>query len=156
MSKNRESAKSLKGRPGYEVGYAKPPKDTRFTPGQSGNPKGRPRGSQNKKPDMHEERMKEIVLEEAYRGIAVRDGDRTVTLPIVQAVMRSLGINAAKGQARSQRLFVELLATVEGSRKMALLHKSVRDSSRESSVVAGMHEQTHTSDLQDQELASLQ
>ncbi|MDQ7774554.1 MAG: hypothetical protein Q4615_00970 [Paracoccus aminovorans] len=32
----------------------------------------------------------------------------------------------------------------------------VRDSSRESRVVAGMHEQTHTPDLQDQELASLQ
>jgi len=32
----------------------------------------------------------------------------------------------------------------------------VRDSSRESSVIAGMHEQTHTPDLQDQELASLQ
>ena len=31
----------------------------------------------------------------------------------------------------------------------------VRDSSRESSVVAGVHEQTHTPDLQDQELASL-
>ncbi len=31
----------------------------------------------------------------------------------------------------------------------------VRDSSRESSVVAGLHEQTHTPDLQDQELASL-
>ncbi len=30
-----------------------------------------------------------------------------------------------------------------------------RDSSRESSMVAGMHEQTYTSDLQDQELASL-
>ena len=32
----------------------------------------------------------------------------------------------------------------------------VRDSSRESSMVAGMHEQTHTPNLQDQELASLQ
>ena len=31
----------------------------------------------------------------------------------------------------------------------------VRDSSRESSVVAGMHEQTDTPDLQDQELAGL-
>ena len=30
------------------------------------------------------------------------------------------------------------------------------DSSHESSVVAGIHEQTHTSNLQDQELASLQ
>lgn len=32
----------------------------------------------------------------------------------------------------------------------------VRDSSRESSVVAATHEQTHTPDLQNQELASLQ
>ena len=31
----------------------------------------------------------------------------------------------------------------------------VWDSSRESSVVAGVHEQTDTTDLQDQELASL-
>ena len=28
---------------GYEVGYGKPPKATRFKKGQSGNPKGRPR-----------------------------------------------------------------------------------------------------------------
>ena len=32
----------------------------------------------------------------------------------------------------------------------------VRDSSRESSVIAGTHEQTDTHDLQDQELAGLQ
>lgn len=39
----------------------------------------------------------------------------------------------------------------------ALLRKGrVRDSSRESSVVAGLHEQTHPADLQDQELAGLQ
>ena len=31
-----------------------------------------------------------------------------------------------------------------------------RDSSRESSMVAGRHEQTHTPELQDQELAGLQ
>ena len=33
---------------------------------------------------------------------------------------------------------------------------SVWDSSHESSVVAGMHEQTYTRNLQDQELASIQ
>ncbi|NVD45013.1 DUF5681 domain-containing protein [Qipengyuania atrilutea] len=30
---------------GYEVGYGKPPKATRFQSGQSGNPRGRPKGS---------------------------------------------------------------------------------------------------------------
>ena len=28
---------------GYDVGYGKPPKQTRFAKGQSGNPRGRPR-----------------------------------------------------------------------------------------------------------------
>ena len=42
-----------------------------------------------------------------------------------------------------------------GVRRLCCTNR-VRDSSRESRVVAGMHEQTHTPDLQDQELASLQ
>ena len=31
----------------YEIGYGRPPKSTRFKPGQSGNPKGRKKGSKN-------------------------------------------------------------------------------------------------------------
>jgi hypothetical protein len=33
----------------YAVGYGRPPKKARFKPGQSGNPRGRPKGSQNVK-----------------------------------------------------------------------------------------------------------
>jgi len=33
--------------PDYKVGYKKPPLHTRFQKGQSGNPRGRPRGSKN-------------------------------------------------------------------------------------------------------------
>ena len=36
----------------YDVGYGKPPKHTRFLPGQSGNPKGRPAGTCNFKTDL--------------------------------------------------------------------------------------------------------
>ncbi|WP_420865727.1 DUF5681 domain-containing protein [Ruegeria profundi] len=63
----------------------KPPKDTRFKPGKSGNPKGWPRGSNNKRPGMHEERMKDIVLDEVYRDITIREGHRSVTVPMAQA-----------------------------------------------------------------------
>jgi Family of unknown function (DUF5681) len=34
-------------KPDYAVGYKKPPLHTRFRKGQSGNPRGRPRGSKN-------------------------------------------------------------------------------------------------------------
>lgn len=36
----------------YEVGYGKPPKHTRFKQGQSGNPKGRPKGTHNFETDV--------------------------------------------------------------------------------------------------------
>jgi hypothetical protein len=112
-----EKGRALSARPGYEVGYAKPPEATRFKPGQSGNPRGRPKGSKNKRPALYEERMKGIILDEAYRGIQVRDGDRNVTIPMAQAVMRSIAVNAAKGHARAQRLFSELLASTENANK---------------------------------------
>ena len=113
MSRSKSGTPALTPLLEYEVGFGKPPARTRFKPGQSGNPKGRPRGSKNKRRGLAEERMKDIILDEAYRGITVRDGHRNVTLPIAQAVMRSIAVNAARGQHRAQRLFAELLVSVE-------------------------------------------
>lgn len=110
-------AGALKARPGYEVGFARPPEATRFRKGTSGNPRGRPKGRKNIVPALNEERMKAIILEEAYRTITVRDGGRNVTVPIARAVLRALAVNAVKGQHRSQRLFAELLSAVETGNK---------------------------------------
>jgi hypothetical protein len=45
MSSDKPSARGRgdTGEASYEVGYRKPPKHTRFHPGRSGNPKGRPK-----------------------------------------------------------------------------------------------------------------
>jgi hypothetical protein len=116
----QKQAKALAKRPDhgtYAVGYGRPPDDTRFKPGQSGNPKGRPKGKGKKTspatPDR--ERLGAIILEEAYRAIKVNDGDRHVTVPMAQAIMRSVAVAAAKGNSRSQKLFADLLSSTESS-----------------------------------------
>lgn len=48
----------------YEVGYGKPPKATRFKPGQSGNKKGRPKGSKNNATLLNLELDKRITITE--------------------------------------------------------------------------------------------
>lgn len=37
-------------------------------------------------PGLHEERMKDIIRDEAYRDITVNEGDRRATIPMAQAV----------------------------------------------------------------------
>jgi len=68
-------------------------------------------------PALNEERLKSIVLEEAYRTISINDASGPVSIPMAQAVVRSLAVNAAKGNQRAQRLFTELLASVERDNK---------------------------------------
>lgn len=102
----------------YEIGYAKPPVATRFKPGQSGNPRGRRKGT-TKTPTyaLNDERLKTIILEEAYRTININDQTGQIDIPMAQAVVRSLAVSAAKGSQRAQRLFTQLLSSVEKDNK---------------------------------------
>lgn len=103
--------------PSYEVGFRKPPVASRFKPGQSGNPRGRPKGARSKRPALDEERLKTIIIDEAYRTIKVSEGRRQITIPMAQAVIRALAVNAARGQLRSQQMFATLLSEVESANK---------------------------------------
>ena len=47
------------------VGYGKPPEQTKFKKGQSGNPAGRPRGSRNLKSLINRELNSTITIEQA-------------------------------------------------------------------------------------------
>ena len=97
----------------YEVGYGRPPVATRYKSGQSGNPKGRPKGAKNKPTPFGAERIKTLILEEAYREIPVLEQGRRVTIPVMTAVLRAVAMNAAKGNNRAATLLTTLVRTTE-------------------------------------------
>jgi hypothetical protein len=84
----------------YEVGYKKPPADTRFRPGQSGNPKGRSKGTRNFKTDLAEELAERVTL---------REGGRTRTVSKQRAFVKSLVANAVQGKPVGVRNLLDAL-----------------------------------------------
>jgi hypothetical protein len=97
----------------YEVGYGKPPAETRFKPGESGNPRGRPKGSRNRSPYPRQDDLRSIFRQEANRLVPINEGGKTVTISMAQAIMRSLAVTAAKGNPRAQRTWTQLQSAVE-------------------------------------------
>ena len=84
----------------YQVGRGKPPLATRFKKGQSGNPKGRPRGTKNLKTDL---------MEELRETIVVREGDRTVRMSKQRAMIKTVMNKSLKGDPRAIVTLIRLM-----------------------------------------------
>ncbi len=102
----------------YEVGYSKPPAGHRFQKGKSGNPKGRPKKAKADKPSFSGPRadlVDSLLMEEAYRMVTLREGEKVIELPAIQAVFRSMGVAAMKGNRHAQHMVTSLVRQIETS-----------------------------------------
>ena len=122
----------------YEVGFGKPPKETRFKPGQSGNRKGRPNGSFN---------LSTILDKELEQKVEVNDRGKRQKLFKTQVGVRQLLNKAAAGDVKA------LLAAFELMRKNGKLQEqgsgpsALAVDSRDLEALAGIRDffQTSTS-----------
>ena len=98
----------IERRPGdpYEVGFGKPPKQTRFKKGRSGNPRGRPR----KKPDLYSELTK--VLRE---NVTVTIDGQPEKVTVQQALLLRLRDQALRGELWAQKLIQKVVAALPES-----------------------------------------
>ena len=87
------------------VGYGNPPKETQFKPGQSGNPRGRARGSKGLRAELKSElnELVEVTIDGRQRKISKR-----------RLIIKSLTAKAAKGDVRAADKIISLLIQAEG------------------------------------------
>lgn len=105
----------------YEVGYRKPPAHTRFKKGQSGNPKGRRKGTQNLATDL---------AEELGERIRVREGDREYWASKQRAILKALMARASKGDVRAISVLFSIAKAVK-SESAATADEPMTDSEQE-------------------------
>lgn len=98
--------------PHYQVGYGRPPKATRFKPGQSGNPRGRPKGAKS---------IPALLEGELNRKIRVREGNRERMLTKRELLVRRLVANGVQKGGRDGELLLRMLASHAADEGLASL-----------------------------------
>ena len=89
----------------YEVGYGKPPQNTRFKKGQSGNPRGRAPGAKD---------LKTLLIDTLNEPVVVTENGGRRTISKRQAIVKQFVNQSAKGDWRAVKLLVDMLHDTEG------------------------------------------
>ena len=90
----------------YEVGYGRPPVATRFKAGQSGNPKGRAKGTRN---------LTTVFNEELNTKVTIQENGRKRQITKAQAMAKQHVNKAVSGDARSTQIVLSLACGIDAS-----------------------------------------
>jgi hypothetical protein len=96
--------------PQRSVGYGSPPTTARFQKGQSGNPRGRPKGSLNVASVFTKTLREKVVITEHGQRKAVTK---------LEAAIKQLVNKAASGELRALRQLVELARDAEAKQSLS-------------------------------------
>jgi hypothetical protein len=84
---------------GYEVGFGKPPVHTRFQPGQSGNPAGRPKGARN---------LASVLEQELNAPVSINENGQRKTVTKLEAAIKQLVKMSLSGDMRALQQLLAL------------------------------------------------
>jgi Family of unknown function (DUF5681) len=99
MKRSADSSAS-RPKPSAKVGPGTPPIHTRFQPGQSGNPNGRPKGSKN---------FATLLDRELRRLVTVEVNGKPQRKPAQELIARRLTVDSMKGVHKAIELVLRLL-----------------------------------------------
>jgi hypothetical protein len=87
-----------------DVGYCKPPKNSRFKLGKSGNPRGRPRGCLN---------LGTVLQRALGEKVVISENGRCKVMTKLEAAIIQLVNKAASGDGHAIRYLCQLVASAE-------------------------------------------
>lgn len=89
----------------FKVGFRKPPKHSQFQPGQSGNPRGRPKGARNLKTELEEELQERIPIKE---------GGQQKRVSKQRAMIKALTAKAVQGDTKAANVVIGMVYRLLG------------------------------------------
>jgi hypothetical protein len=102
--------------PTRQSGYGRPPEATRFRKGQSGNRKGRPKGSLN---------VATVLVKALREKVVITENGRRRTVTKLEAAAKQLANKAASGELRALRLSIDLARDIERQQNVSTTQDSI-------------------------------